>query len=829
MPLPTFNISRKSLFKARRARKINKASRVNSSVEHTPKKTGILKEASPYQTGFPVQTVDSFELQKKYLKTKPYGSASSSQSSFDLEEKGRKINKHVTVAGNSSEELLLAQGYTRTELEVENANFGDSSLSLTLPQQELQRSKFYGTAGKTSLGNSSLSSLSHSGLEKTNTFNKTPRSSTNGSSDSLALPRNKDRASLYNLSARRSIPYVGVSRKLNGSFGSLTSLRDRILDASPRVDSLKPVPKVTYYPRYKKPNGLGQKLQTFHKAKAEELHRVLGQTFQKNIFVDFRDIELQKPIISALQKKMGYRIPIVHLPDNYDPEISRMSLNEILQFTYEKLQRRTTSQPVIFLKGANARALKGLNQALEKNPLLKGQKVQLIVDVSKARSEATQDILYRYERPVKAPKTFKDMMIPSLQPSKWLAILPGSVETNFLQKKYRCTLAPPQLARLLRKVSQKNYNNLSKSAVLESLDSLGSLIRAKHKLTKMHPIKKVGDADLEQFFEQERLNKTSQGPIKVQDSMDMKQDFTQLVGFDGAKGVVKKIADRFKYPHLNKKFQKHSHTEGMLQTMLLNGIPGVGKTLYSETTAKELEKLMGGKPVSFISTEGRHFAKVRDHHDGGGEQAVDDFFYQVRHADNDVVVAFVDEVDAMRNLDRPDDKLNSVIDTEMKAASSAYLTAVQSLRNNPGGKQILLITATNKKQKLSDASQDRYDFRFDIKELPKIVDQKQILTNKLVENDLTFTDNDVDYIAKQFDSGGYNGRNLQSLAEQLKSEAFERMSNKSLKNQQLESGEIDDVSLKLTKPVIDSVMKQFKASRQNGEWGDEQLRLFGIG
>ena len=114
-------------------------------------------------------------------------------------------------------------------------------------------------------------------------------------------------------------------------------------------------------------------------------------------------------------------------------------------------------------------------------------------------------------------------------------------------------------------------------------------------------------------------------------------------------------------------------------------------------------------------------------------------------------------------------------------------------------------------------------------ELPKHSEQKEILAQHLKTNNVTFTNATLDRIVGSFDGDGYNGRNLQSLAEQLAEEAFEKMSNKTIKNAQLQAGETQEVPLKLTESVIDSVTERFKSSRTNNNgWTNELLRAQGI-
>lgn len=573
-------------------------------------------------------------------------------------------------------------------------------------------------------------------------------------------------------------------------------------------------------------NALSPRMANRLQPMAREMAGTFRQTFNSNIALLSDDPDLKRPAIIALQKELGYRIPVIDFSKIPDRNPQKPFLSFLLENLYADLRDRAkvpTGKPlVLYLKNTNPNTLYLLQTEATAKAILQKRNVRLIIDrVPVSHDNGSYMGGHGYAPSLGKPVGFKTVHVKSLKPSEWLGLLKGSYEADYLQKKYHCTLTEMQLKQLLHVVLRENDGKLTKQAVLESLDSLGAFIKLKYSLHRFSPVQPINHADLQEFFAREGLLSPPSGPVHTKFSFELQHGLENLAGLEEPKKVLKVISDYFKYGALSKSIQKGNP---FVKTILIDGPPGIGKTMFAEGAAKELEKTTQ-MPVTFVSTHGGSFSTGKRFKEA--EDAVHEFFDRIEEADTPLVVAFVDEVEGIYNR-KHSDSANAAVETDMRAATNAFLTRSQELLST-SKKKVLLVYATNDKTRLDSAFADRVNYQFSLSN-PGKAEQQQILRQNFDMYGMQHDDALVNQVIRKMQMLSLNlsGRQLAAFVEQLRDEAFETMSGKSEKNRQMELGLLQSAPLKMTDALIDKVLNRFAQAIQAGRMTQQQAMNMGI-
>lgn len=587
-------------------------------------------------------------------------------------------------------------------------------------------------------------------------------------------------------------------------------------------DILKQYRLKLYPVRGKFPNRIQDKVRRMLEGQGKELASILRKTYNNNILMLPEDQDMRRPMIQALQKELGYRIPIIDFSVISDKNPRHAFLPYILQTCYEDMRKMghvPDGKPlVLYLKDTNANSMNIILSETYQKFLFKEHNLRLIIDSLPASYSASHFEMDEHPATF-TPDRFQEFRLKALNVSEWANLLKGSHEAERLQKKYHCSLTEIQLKQLLQLLLRKGDGQIDQKDVLSSLDSLGAYRQLKYPGEPRTFIRPISKEDLHEFFEREDLLQPDVGPIQTRFSFELEHDLEDLVGLAEPKKILKRIADQFKYGALAHGRQKGN---ALVKSMLVDGPPGIGKTMYAEGAAKELEKLTN-TPVTFISTSGGVFGTGKKYKEG--VDAANRFFDSIENADTPLVVAFVDEVEGIYNRSKSD-SANGTVDADLRAATNQFLIRAQKLAST-SKKKVLLIYATNNRSKLDSAFVDRIKYETTIS-LPDKNKQREILRNQFKIQNLDEDDQLIDTSVRRLQHTDIpiSGRKLAAFVEELYDEAFDAASNKSEMNAQVEAGLIAPPKFKVTEKMINRVIERLKA--QSKTMTDEELRQHGI-
>ena len=217
---------------------------------------------------------------------------------------------------------------------------------------------------------------------------------------------------------------------------------------------------------------------------------------------------------------------------------------------------------------------------------------------------------------------------------------------------------------------------------------------------------------------------------------DLKVNFKDVAGLEGAKEEVKEIVDFLKNPN------KYTKLGGKIpKGALLVGLPGTGKTLLAKAVAGEAK-------VPFFSLSGSDFVEMFV---GVGASRVRDLFKQAK--DKSPSIIFIDEIDAIGRARGKSNITGS--NDERENTLNQLLTEMDGFGTNTN---VIVMAATNRADVLDKALMraGRFDRQIYV-DLPDVRERKEIFEVHLKplkkERGL-----DVEFLAKQ--TPGFSGADI---------------------------------------------------------------------
>ena len=220
---------------------------------------------------------------------------------------------------------------------------------------------------------------------------------------------------------------------------------------------------------------------------------------------------------------------------------------------------------------------------------------------------------------------------------------------------------------------------------------------------------------------------------------DLKVNFKDVAGLEGAKEEVKEIVDFLKNP------TKYTKLGGKIpKGALLVGLPGTGKTLLAKAVAGEAK-------VPFFSLSGSDFVEMFV---GVGASRVRDLFKQAK--DKSPSIIFIDEIDAIGRARGKSNITGS--NDERENTLNQLLTEMDGFGTNTN---VIVMAATNRADVLDKALMraGRFDRQIYV-DLPDVRERKEIFEVHLKplkkEKGL-----DVEFLAKQ--TPGFSGADIANV------------------------------------------------------------------
>ena len=220
---------------------------------------------------------------------------------------------------------------------------------------------------------------------------------------------------------------------------------------------------------------------------------------------------------------------------------------------------------------------------------------------------------------------------------------------------------------------------------------------------------------------------------------DLKVNFKDVAGLEGAKEEVKEIVDFLKNP------SKYTKLGGKIpKGALLVGLPGTGKTLLAKAVAGEAK-------VPFFSLSGSDFVEMFV---GVGASRVRDLFKQAK--DKSPSIIFIDEIDAIGRARGKSNITGS--NDERENTLNQLLTEMDGFGTNTN---VIVMAATNRADVLDKALMraGRFDRQIYV-DLPDVRERKEIFEVHLKplkkERGL-----DVEFLAKQ--TPGFSGADIANV------------------------------------------------------------------
>jgi ATP-dependent Zn protease len=207
--------------------------------------------------------------------------------------------------------------------------------------------------------------------------------------------------------------------------------------------------------------------------------------------------------------------------------------------------------------------------------------------------------------------------------------------------------------------------------------------------------------------------------------------FDDIIGLDNAKEILSTIIKYMKDPEL---YDRAGLTPA--KGYLLYGLTRTGKTMLAEALAGEIQKIFGSsKKLPFYVVEARWIA-----HEGNFDQLI---YIAKREAP---CVIFIDEID-MLNLHRDEFKDKTVLLSE-------FLSTLSGCMNADPDKQVIIIAATNRPEKLDKALLKRFAVHIPF-EYPSFINRAQFFMQVIEGKGLPLDQFNIKKLAEQTEGSSF--------------------------------------------------------------------------
>jgi cell division protease FtsH len=300
-------------------------------------------------------------------------------------------------------------------------------------------------------------------------------------------------------------------------------------------------------------------------------------------------------------------------------------------------------------------------------------------------------------------------------------------------------------------------------------------------------------------------------PYDLINSGDINVSMDDIVGHDKAKKTLSHALKKAKYPNVFN-FLNAGNPDANQSMVMLMGPPGGGKTLLAKAVAAQ-----GG--ATYISTSGSRFVNGLV---GGGANAIRRLRDGIEQAPDDMVVLFIDELDALGSRSGMGGEMGASGSEDLKTINEflAFTDGVKKI----GNKRLLLIGATNRPEALDPAILSRFNQKVEIKEL----DGKQraeVLQKQMQQKNLQ-ADQTVDIRALSKRMKDFSGRDIRNLVMNVQEKLESHLAEDEEQLAKYENDENALQSVKLTvshKDLMEGIREIKRSKRQidkNGESGE---------
>lgn len=573
---------------------------------------------------------------------------------------------------------------------------------------------------------------------------------------------------------------------------------------------------------------------TLRSKTAREIRNILYRPHINSIILNADDSRLEQGVLSQLQKDLG-ESPIIELDcDDIEPNDEGFFKSRKLEYQLpkaieeawpnllSKLNVTTTpEQPfVLILRNVNEEELENLQDSKvyrelqEKHPNLR----LIIPTVSDADEKASKPFSFFDDEPSKGAwraGQFQVINIPTLKPEEWAKVLATDPKAQQILDFWKLNANDDVLAEFLttlRRESQNGNASFTYNALLAELDALGSSVNGTPKtqqtLTK-DDIKTYANKVLQPRRTKVSKPKSSQNdsgplPYDIINASDIKVTLDDVVGHNDVKNLLKDILKEAKYP----KFYSHINEQdedASLNFVLLSGEPGDGKTFMARCLAGE------GK-AGVISTSGSRFVEL---YVGSGAKNVRKTFDAVDEMDEDLVILFIDEIDAVGNRENGSAGAGA---TEQTQTINEMLARMDGMKRT--NKKLIVIGATNHPENIDPAILSRFHHKVKLEKLDKN-QRKMLIERQMEQKKLTAASNlDSDDLARM--TRGFSGRDIRNMMKQAKKEPLSRVDDKTMSELENNPDKLEKFTLKVTQQDMVDAIREIKKGWRSTTWAEKK-------
>jgi SpoVK/Ycf46/Vps4 family AAA+-type ATPase len=410
---------------------------------------------------------------------------------------------------------------------------------------------------------------------------------------------------------------------------------------------------------------------------------------------------------------------------------------------------------------------------------------------------------------------FQILQVPSLKPQEWAQVMKRDPFVQQMLNHWDLSADESVLSEFFHVLKKENPDTpLTYETLLAELDALGSFVnpivdKEKFSLTSKH----IKDYTRKVLATRRTHKPTSGGPAgmgpppyDIINSGDINVRMDDIVGHDDAKKVLTQALRETKYPEFFEHLNQNDPDAGQ-SSVLLMGPPGGGKTMLAKALASQ-----GG--ATFISTSGSRFVNGLV---GGGANGIRRLRDAVEEAPDDLVVLFIDEMDALGSRTGMTGGEGGASGSEDLKTINEFLAFTDGVKKS--SKHILLVGATNRPEALDPAILSRFNRKLEIREMDRA--QRQILIEKQLEQKGLVPDEWVDIYSLSKRTKGFSGRDIKNMIKNVKDTLISRLDDAELEKLERDEDARKAFRLRPThKDMIESIREIKRSKRQIDENGD---------